>query len=403
MKIKTFISTILLVLLTASLLTAQTRTSREFRQAYTSAPEEIISLSRSMTFSQTLPIFYDLSKKYLRKILITDFKIDGAIGVDVDKMHWLDAFELVLRTNNLWYEDNMDFIKIIKPGGGTSEQELLPPDAITVNSREIVISSIFFEADGSKLRQLGFNWDFFRGKGTNISANMTAANEKQTLFEVNVAPDLDFGDLLATFRSYESQQVGEIVANPQVSVRSGTKGRIQVGSDVAYTTKDFSGNTITQFFSTGSIVEVTPEVFVEDSITFIHLDLKIERSNTTTSSGGGLEIKKSQAATSLLMLDGEETILGGLYLNEEVEKRDGIPYLKDLPWWFFGLRYLFGYESKNFIKKELLIIIKSDLVPTLEERLAMKKSEINNKHFLYKKRLENMQRMEYYKKQVEKK
>ena len=29
-------------------------------------------------------------------------------------------------------------------------------------TREVVISAIFFEADGSKLRQMGFNWDFFR-------------------------------------------------------------------------------------------------------------------------------------------------------------------------------------------------------------------------------------------------
>ena len=122
-------------------------------------------------------------------------------------------------------------------------------------------------------------------------------------------------------------------------MRSGVKGRIQVGSDIAYTTKDFSGNTITQFFSTGSIVDVTPLVMVEDSITYIHLDLKIERSSTA-GAGEGLEIKKSEAQTSILMLDGEETVLGGLYINEDTKRREGIPFLKDLPWWIFGLKYL---------------------------------------------------------------
>ena len=328
--------------------------------------------------------------------------------VNIDKIHWLDAFELILRTHNLSYEERPDYIKIIVPADAMKEQEL-PPDAITVNSREVIISAIFFEADGTKLRQFGFNWDFFRAGDAGVSgsptvtANLTAANEKQTLFEATFNPNLEFGDILATFRSFEASQVGEIVANPQVSVRSGVKGRIQVGSDIAYTTKDFSGNTITQFFSTGSIVDVTPLVMEEDSITYIHLELKIERSSTTAAGEGGLEIKKSEAQTSLLMLDGEETILGGLYINEESDRREGIPFLKDLPWWVFGLRYLFGFETNNLIKKELLIVIRTDLVPTLEERIASSKSEYQKKHMLYKKRLENNQRMNYYKMQLQKK
>ncbi len=404
---KSIIKIFIIIMIASSVLFSQTRMTREFRQAYPRSAEEVISLSRSMTFEQTIPILYELSRKYLGKIIISDLTLTGPIDVDIDKMYWLDALELILRTHNLWYEERPDYIKIIVPADAIEKKEL-PPDAITVNSREVVISAIFFEADGSRLRQFGFNWDFFRaGDATvqgdpTITANLTAANEKQTLFEATISPNLDFGDILATFRAYEASQIGEIVANPQVSVRSGVKGRIQVGSDIAYTTKDFSGNTITQFFSTGSIVDVTPLVMVEDSITYIHLDLKIERSSTA-GSGEGLEIKKSEAQTSIMMLDGEETVLGGLYINEDTKRREGIPLLKDLPWWIFGLRYLFGYETKNLIKKELLIVIRTDLVPTLEERLAMSKSKLNQKHVLYKKRLENNQRMNYYKMQLKQK
>ena len=392
-------------MIACSVIFSQNRLTKEFRQAYPRSAEEVISLSRSMTFEQTIPIFYELSKKYLGKILITDLQLSGPINVDINKMYWLDALELILRAHNLWYEEWPDYLKIVVPAGAVKEKEL-PPDAITVNSREVIISAIFFEADGTKIRQYGFNWQIFRegdpavnGDPT-VSANMTAATDRQTLFEAEINPNLDFGDILATFRAYESNQMGEVVANPQVSVRSGVKGRIQVGSDVAYTTKDFSGNTVTQFFSTGSIVDVTPLVMVQDSITFIHLDLKIERSSTATAGAGGLEIKKSQAATSLLMLDGEETIIGGLYITDESKGREGVPFLKDIPWWFFGLRYLFGYETNNLIKKELLIVIKADLVPTLEERVVMSKNKLNQKHMLYKKRLENNQRMNYYKSQL---
>ena len=404
---KSILNILIIIIITSSVCFSQNRMTREFRQAYPRSAEEMISLSRSMTFEQTIPILYDLSKKYLGKLLITDLTLSGPIDVDINKMYWLDALELILRTHNLWYEERPDYIKIIIPADAQKNKEL-PPDAITVDSREVIISAIFFEADGSKLRQYGFNWDFLRtgdpdqyGDPT-ISANLSAANEKQTLFEATFSPNLEFGDILATFRAFEASQVGEIVANPQVSVRSGVKGRIQVGSDIAYTTKDFSGNTITQFFSTGSIVDVKPLVMVEDSITYIHLELKIERSSTA-GAGEGLEIKKSEAQTSILMLDGEETILGGLYINEDTKRREGIPFLKDLPWWVFGIRYLFGYETNNTLKKELLIVIRADLVPSLEQRIATYKNKINQKHMLYKKRLENNQRMNYYKMQLKQK
>ncbi len=70
------------------------------------------------------------------------------------------------------------------------------------------------------------------------------------------------------------------------------------------------------------------------------------------------------------MLNGEETVIGGLFLNEETKVRTGIPFLKDLPWWVFGIRYLTGSDDIRVNKKELVILIKTELVPTLKERVS---------------------------------
>jgi type IV pilus assembly protein PilQ len=75
------------------------------------------------------------------------------------------------------------------------------------------------------------------------------------------------------------------------------------------------------------------------------------------------------------MLNGEQTVIGGLFVNDETTVRNGIPILKDLPWWVFGLRYLFGSDSKAITKKELVICIKAELVPTLKERLTTPQPE----------------------------
>ena len=45
-------------------------------------------------------------------------------------------------------------------------------------------------------------------------------------------------------------------------------------------------------------------------------------------------------------------------------------------WWVLGLKYLFGYDETNVVRKELIIILKAHILPSLENRLASKLNEI---------------------------
>jgi type IV pilus assembly protein PilQ len=380
---------------------------RELRRTYV-APEEIVSMSKTMPFNQALQIFNDLSKKFLGKVIVDPESRTSPIGVDIDRMYWLDALELILRANKLWYEEYADYIKIVPltevtgvtaPAAPTEEEKA----KVEFETREVMISAVFFEADASKLKQYGFSWDFFRGKGVNLGITMSAAEGKSGLFTVDVSPDLDFGSLVAVFKALESQQIGEVVANPRITVRSGQEGQIQVGSDVSTTVRDFAGNAITQFISTGSIIRVKPQVIRYDTIYFINLNLSIERSNAAQVAVGQIIINKSSAQTSVLLLDGEETIIGGLYVNEERTTREGVPILKDLPWWFFGLRYLFGFDVKTTVKKELIILLKAEILPTLAERLKERAERISERPTLREKREELLKALENYKRQLKSK
>ncbi|PSQ84210.1 MAG: general secretion pathway protein GspD, partial [Bacteroidetes bacterium QS_7_67_15] len=70
----------------------------------------------------------------------------------------------------------------------------------------------------------------------------------------------------------------------------------------------------------------------------------------------------------VVLLDGEQTVIGGLESSEETVNRSGIPLLKDLPWWFFGLRYVFGSTERNVVQRELLIVLQADVLEPLRER-----------------------------------
>ncbi len=176
-----------------------------------------------------------------------------------------------------------------------------------------------------------------------------------------------FGQATAVFKFFETNGIGEIISNPSIVVRDRNEGRIQIGSDFSVRTKDFAGNTTEKFFPTGTIIIVTPYIHKEGGLDYALLNISVERSSFSTSETT-TEIKKTTAATQVLMLNGEETAIGGLFLNEEAIVRNGIPFLKDLPWWVFGIRYLTGYDQTIVRKKELVILLKTELIPTLQER-----------------------------------
>lgn len=380
----------------------QLQAPRELRKGYASN-DEIVSMTKSLSFARALEIFNDISKKYLGKIIIDPENRTKPIGINIDKMHWMDAFELILKSNDLWYEELDTYIKIIPISETLKADEAKeePEGKVNFFTREVIVSAVFFEANESMLRQMGMSWNVFYGKDVNANINMSAADSKSGLFQVDIDPNLDFADIMATFKALESTNAGEILASPQITVRSGEKGRIQVGSDIAVTLRDFAGNAITQFFSTGIIIVATPQVLVEDSVNFVYLDLNIERSNTSTS-GENLEIKKAVAETEVLLLDGEETLIGGLYITEDQSTREGIPFLKDLPWWFFGLRYIFGFESVSQQKKEMLMLLKVDLLPTLEERYQAKLRRARDIPILMEQRKKMQKEMKEYWKQSQK-
>ena len=258
-----------------------------------------------------------------------------------------------------------------------------------MDTREVKISAVFFEMDVQKTKKIGIDWKILlNGESTDIAGLLRTETEKgedessnegaateglQPDFNLGVASDFSigsfFGQATAVFKFFESEGLGEIISSPSIIVRDKSKGSIQVGSDFSVRTRDFAGNTVEKFFPTGTIIDVTPYIHNEEGLDYVLLNILVERSsfsqNETTT-----EIRKTNATTQVIMLDGEESVLGGLFVNEEAIVRNGIPFLKDLPWWVFGIRYLTGSDETITRKKELIILLKAELVPTLKERFA---------------------------------
>ncbi len=401
---KTFTITLLLILGLALQSYPQQYLEKEFK-GYTN-PEELVTMSASLPFNQAIDLLSRVSEKFTGKNIVSTINSEAPIGIEINNMPYDKALVVVVQYNGFAYEEKENVI-VVKKRDETAQNRTADTYA-PVDVREVKISAVFYEQDVNKSRERGIDWRFLlNGKGIDLGTELntgatpvTTGTGTQTQtqgnnFDVNGDGTFTTGNFIGTatavFKFLESESVGDIIASPNVIVREGQVGRIQVGSDFSVKQRDFAGNVVEKFFPTGTIIEVTPYVYTEDGINYTLLKLSVERSSFVASETT-TEIKKTTASTQIVMLDGEETILGGLYDNEQTNERVGIPFLKDLPWWFFGIRYLTGSDKVVDTKKELVILIKMELIPTLKDRLAGPRPENPIKDEI----LKNRQRIRYY-------
>lgn len=397
------------LLLFASAGFAQSHSDRLPVREYTN-PKEVVTFDRSTSFARALDVINEFSQEYRGKAIIDRTNTQGDIGISVPAQHWMDALQLILRVKELQLVENPDYYEIVEPqvedqpqrrqkaGGGGQAGE--GPIA-TTHTKEVRINAIFFEGNRRALQEIGVDWSTITestpdevvdatdgvnvpssefGNGPFVQVNSEgASNVSQRVFDAVV----NFGEIGNTgisvqslFSAFEAENLGEILASPTVKVMDGQTGRIQVGQDFSVKQRDFAGNVVEEFFSVGTILEVTPQIIEQNDTTFVHLVIDAERSSAQPDPVSTI-INKQEASTQALLLDDQATVIAGLYRTERSQVRRGVPILKDLPPWFFGLRYLFGYTSNDFLMRELVVLLQIHIEPTIPQR--MEKGIIKNK------------------------
>jgi type IV pilus assembly protein PilQ len=365
-------------------MTAQEYWERRFKTYQN--PDELVTMSETLPFNQAIELLSKVSESVSGRRIVSTVQKTDPIGIEVINMPFDKALLMIVNFAGFEYEIKEDVIIVRSKDDKEANKD--PDTYAPLTQREVKISALFCEIDVAEARKIGFDWRFLlSGSQTNIAGNLRTETERdqtseggqsqqnqglQPEFKMGINSAFQVGDFFgqatAIFKFFDETGIGNVISNPSITVRDRTEGKIQVGVDFSVKTRDFAGNTTEQFFPTGTIIIVTPYIHKEDGVEYALLDIGVERSSFSTNELQ-TEIRKTTAATQVLMLNGEETAIGGLFLNEEAITRVGIPFLKDLPWWVFGIRYLTGYDQTITRKKELVILLKMELIPTLQERL----------------------------------
>lgn len=400
-------------------------------------PNEMLSLSKETTWSQAIDILNSYSEKYDNRFILDRSKQQGPIGVNLPTMNWRKILKYITEIRNVSVITQKDYLEIVKSqkenqngslagegqnnqngqgnqgtlpevtGPSGSVKQNIPP--VSTRTREVLIHATFFEGNRDVLNELGIDWSTIHGNPNPavLQPNGPSAGEFQNQFvKVNmkgaaqVSQDifkgaLNLGEIAHTginvqalFSAFEANNLGQVLASPTIKVMDGQKGHIQVGQDFSIKQRDFAGNVTDKFFSVGTILTVTPYIIDDNDTTFIYMDIDANRSTAQPNAVSTI-VNKQEATSKILLLNGESTVIAGLYTNEKTTIRKGIPILKDLPPWFFGLRYLFGYNSTENKEQELVVIIQAEITPSIPSRYH---KEMKSREEILKEAREKMMR-----------
>ncbi len=378
-------------------------------------PDELVSFPPSTPMNQFFRLINPTFFRVTGKRVVDPMDRTDPIGVALNGVHFIDAFELVLDRYALDFNESDSYFIVTQPevvaattdgvsadpisatasvpAGPTAAEAALPA---TGDTREIRIDAIIFELNTSRAREVGTNWPALfgaaaaasgsgavgggtpAGGGTTGGTTDGAAAATGPTFFLNAGTFFDalngflevsgdrvpLSQVLSLFRYFEEQGFGQTVAAPFTTVQSGEQGQMQSGQDIPVNIRDFSGNTTTSYVQTGTIINVTPTLIVDDRgdtpLEFIHLDVKVEKS--TALPGGA--INKNNINTQIPLLSGEMRAIGGLTSTDESSTRRGVPILRDIP----VLNFFFSYRQRQVVQKELVVVLMARLVDPLSVR-----------------------------------
>ncbi|MBW6512531.1 MAG: type IV pilus secretin PilQ [Desulfuromonadaceae bacterium] len=244
---------------------------------------------------------------------------------------------------------------------------------IDTPERQVLIEARIVEANASFSRDLGVKWGLSKTNPNAGSNNPSAINvglggsfliappTAGSVGQAGFATGITFGQLgidstILDMRisALESSGRGKVVSSPRITTLNGLAAKISSGTKIPYQSTDDSGSAKTEFVDANLSLNVTPVINPDNSVI-----LTIAASNSsigsTVSTGAGTapSIDTKDANTTVLVKDGQTTVIGGIFVEQEVESIAGVPLLQDIPM----IGHLFQSKSVQNSRSELLIFI----------------------------------------------
>jgi len=250
--------------------------------------------------------------------------------------------------------------------------------------RQVLIEVLVAEISLKEGTQLGVDWAVRSGKfllgSTNLASTVPFNLPVDAALGIPLTGGLTAftaatGQFLTILNALAAEGRVNVLSSPHVMTSENKKAVINVSESIPIVTSQNApiggvvapgsqpptvvGTQSVEYRDAGVVLTVTPRIGEHGTVA---LDIKqeVNQIGTPTPPTNSLSIIKREAETSVVLVNNQTLVLGGL-IQERTQVTDrGIPFFKNIP--IFG--FLFGFKERKVDKTELLILITPRVIGT---------------------------------------
>ncbi|MFQ3236461.1 MAG: type IV pilus assembly protein PilQ [Paraglaciecola sp.] len=248
--------------------------------------------------------------------------------------------------------------------------------ALDIPVKQVLIESRMVTVRDNAGEQLGVRWGFsdkrdstgisgsLEGAGSTANGTVPSLSDRLNVnlpvtnpagrIGLQIARLVDGTILDLELSALESENKGEIIASPRITVANQHEAYIEQGTEIPYVQATSSGATSVEFKKAVLSLKVTPHITPDNRIILDLVVTQDTRGETVqTSTGPAIAIDTQEISTQVLVENGETIVLGGIFQQTSTDDVVKVPFFGDIP--IFG--HLFKNTSVLNEKRELLIFV----------------------------------------------
>jgi len=216
-------------------------------------------------------------------------------------------------------------------------------EILDTETPQVLIEAKIIEARQEFQQRVGLSWTLQNGNipmgqanGIPLSMRPTFNMAAQSAAPINANLQIGtfdlLGDIDATLNLYESEGIVRVISAPRVVTLNGIKANIEQTTELPFKRTDTTSAIMTetvQFKPVTLKLDVQPQITADGSVI---MAVQVTREFPGPDAGGGNRpVNRRHANTTLLVRNGQTTVLGGIYQSDVTEGESGVPFLRKLP------------------------------------------------------------------------
>lgn len=260
-------------------------------------------------------------------------------------------------------------------------------EELDTRSPQVLLEATIVEVTLNDSNKLGVQWQFFLDRANPQAALSLSGSDQPSLLS-NAAENLPalqgltFGllrqdDYAALVNLLASDTSARILSSPHLVASNNQEASLRIGDEVPILKElrlDVDNNPIRTFDrqKVGLEFKVTPSIALNRDVSmklFINISSVLGGSNTENNQ---FTTAEREVQTDVVVKDRQALVISGLMRNNANDTSSGIPNVRKTPM----LGKLFGSESSEGEKGELLILIRPRVITTEDEALAASDAQL---------------------------